>query len=229
MGKRPSTSRNKPSSNSDRRGVCSEGPPNAENRPFVDQRAAARWKRVEQRVLAEPALFAAQGAVVASWRVRGERRLGPYFRLAYRENGRQRSVYLGRCRELVRRVRSLLARLQSALRERRRLRRLQAQVRASLRRCKARLAEALAPWGVRTKGFEFRGARRALARYVEARYGPGLSERIGQALSGRRPPACVTPGGARSAPCRPSAGALRARLPSRRPAGSFRGWRSGRG
>lgn len=179
------------------------GPPVAENRPFVDQRAAARWERVKKTVLAAPSRFAAQGAVVAGWRERGGRRLGPYYRLAYREGGRQRSIYLGRYGELVRRVRALLVGLKRPLRERRRMRRLKAQVRAALGRCKARVAELLAPWGVRTKGFEFRGAARALAAYVEARYGPGPFERLVQALEVGTPPARVTPGAARSDPCRP--------------------------
>ena len=40
-------------------------------------------------------LFAAQGSVVATWRNRGSKRFGPYYRLAYRRHGRQRSIYLG--------------------------------------------------------------------------------------------------------------------------------------
>ena len=72
---------------------------------FVDQKTAARFERVRAAVMAEPRRFARQGSVVASWRVYAGRRLGPYLRLAYREGRRQRSIYLGRCAELVRRVR----------------------------------------------------------------------------------------------------------------------------
>jgi hypothetical protein len=130
---------------------------------FVDQKAAARFERVRTLVLAERLRFAAQGSVVAGWRVYGGRRLGPYFRLAYREGGRQRSIYLGRCAELARRVRELLAGLERPRRERRLFARLIAQVRASLRHAKVELRRRLAVWGIQLKGFEFRGARRALA------------------------------------------------------------------
>jgi hypothetical protein len=147
---------------------AAQGPPNTEKAEFVDQKAAERFERVRERVAARPGLFAAQGAVVATWRVYRGRRLGPYFRLAYREGGRQRSIYLGRCAELVRRVRSLLARLQAPERRRRVFRRLEAQVRASLRQCKAQLKKLLAPLGIQLKGFEFRGSRRALAGWSSA-------------------------------------------------------------
>ena len=128
----------------------------------VDQKANARWERVRLQVLAQRRLFARQGAVVAGWRTYRNRRLGPYLRLAYREGGRQRSIYLGRCEELAGRVRELLARLQRGYRERRLLARLKAQVRTSLRRWKAGLERLLAARGVQLKGFEFRGTRRAL-------------------------------------------------------------------
>jgi hypothetical protein len=135
-------------------------------------------------VLGRKGVFARQGSVVATWRAYRGRRLGPYFRLAFREDGRQRSIYLGRCRELARRVGSLLAGLQRPLRQRRVVRRLEAQVQASLKRFRAKLAEALAPLGIRIKGSEFRGGRRALARYVAARYGGGpLPEGMDQVAS----------------------------------------------
>ncbi len=104
---------------------------------FVDQKVAARFGRVRELVLAERGRFALQGSVVAAWRLYAGRRLGPYFRLAYRDGGRQRSIYLGRCVELARRVRELLAGLQRPRRERLLFARLKAQVRASLRSAKA--------------------------------------------------------------------------------------------
>ena len=100
----------------------------------VDQKVAAQFERVRAVVMAQPRRFARQGSVVASWRVYAGRKLGPYFRLAYREGRRQRSIYLGRCAELARRVRELLAELQGQL----------------------------AVWGIRLEGFRFRGVRRAL-------------------------------------------------------------------
>jgi len=41
-------------------------------------------------------MFARQGSAAAAWRRRGTRTYGPYYRLNYREDGRQQSVYLGR-------------------------------------------------------------------------------------------------------------------------------------
>jgi hypothetical protein len=133
-----------------------------EKTAFVDQKAAARFKWVRSQVLARPELFAVQGSVVAGWRAYRGRRLGPYFRLACRDRGRQRSIYLGRCAELARRVLELLAGLQRGLRERRLFARLKAQVRTSLRRWKVGLKQPLAVRGIQLKGFEFRGVRRAL-------------------------------------------------------------------
>ncbi|MFH1920315.1 MAG: hypothetical protein ABIP48_10575, partial [Planctomycetota bacterium] len=75
----------------------------------------------------------------------------------------QWSIYLGRSEGLARRVRDLLARLQHPRRWRRASRRLQAQVRASLRVAKAQLRKELARWGIKLKGWEFRGVRRAFA------------------------------------------------------------------
>ena len=140
-----------------------EGDPIVEKPKTAAQKAAARAERVKARIAARAALFATQGSVVATWRTYRGRRLGPYYRLIYREDGRQRSIYLGRCPELAGRVRRVLEHLQRPRRERRRLARVAAQVRRSLRRWKDRLAAALAPWGIVVKGFEFRGAARALA------------------------------------------------------------------
>lgn len=138
------------------------GAPNTEKRDLVDQKTAARLGRIESYLLQHPALFATQGTVVATWRVYRGRRLGPYFQIAYRRAGRQRAIYVGRSEELAQRVRRLLDRLQGLHRGRQVSKRLQAQVRASLRRTKAQLRGLLAVWGIKLKGFEFRGVRRAL-------------------------------------------------------------------
>ncbi len=108
-------------------------------------------------IASRPALFARQGVVVATWRWYRGRRLGPYWRLAYREAGRQCSVYLGRMGEGVRRVRGVLARLQRGLRSRRAVRRLTRRVRASLRAHLAEFDRRLAELGLWRKGFEVRG------------------------------------------------------------------------
>ncbi|MFH1924684.1 MAG: hypothetical protein ABIP48_32935 [Planctomycetota bacterium] len=141
----------------------SEGVPHTEKARSVDQKAAARFERVEAQVAAAPGVFAAGGTVVSTWRTYRGRRLGPYFRLAYRKGGRQWSIYLGRSEGLARRVRDLLARLQKHNRWRRTSRGMQARARASLRKAKAQLKKELVRWGIHLKGWEFRGVRRALA------------------------------------------------------------------
>ena len=140
-----------------------EGEANTEKSRSVDQKAAARWERVEAQLAAAPGVFAVGGTVVTTWRTYRGRRLGPYFRLAYRKGRRQCSIYLGRSAELARRVRDLLARLQEEHRWRRTTRRMRREVRRSLRRWLEYLGRQLAQLGIERKGFEFRGVRRALA------------------------------------------------------------------
>jgi hypothetical protein len=156
-----------------------------EKRHPVDQQTDDRFERVRAQLLAHPALFAAGGSVSVTWRNRGARRFGPYFRVSYRESGRQRSIYLGPSEELAQRVRQLLADMQQRRRLRRQSARFQAEIRASLRRHKARFKEELAHWGIRLKGWEFRGARKGLARYVSHQVAR-------QAASSRSAVACAT-------------------------------------
>ncbi len=97
-----------------------------------------------------------------TWRRRGARTYGPYFRLAYRDCGRQASIYLGRedkPNNLVHEVRRKLALLQSPFRRCRALDRLRRRVSAALRVQKARLNAQLRPFGLRLQGFEVRGWR----------------------------------------------------------------------
>ena len=56
----------------------------------------------------DPLRFATQGTVTTTWRTYRGRRLGPYYRLTWREDGRQRAIYLGRQSPLVDEVRRLL-------------------------------------------------------------------------------------------------------------------------
>jgi hypothetical protein len=107
----------------------------------------------------QPELFARQGHVAAGWRYRNGRRFGPYYRLSYRLDGRQHSLYLGRAGELVEGVRQQLESLQRSRVERRAVRRLDRQVRAALRIEKLHLDALLRPYGLRLKGLEVRGWR----------------------------------------------------------------------
>ena len=61
-----------------------------------------------QLIQSDPERFAAQGSIIATWRTYRGRRLGPYYRLTWREGHRQRSLYLGRDGPLVDQVRELL-------------------------------------------------------------------------------------------------------------------------
>jgi hypothetical protein len=74
----------------------------------------------------DPTRFATQGTVVETWRTYRARRLGPYYRLAWRENGHQRAIYLGRQSPLVDEVRRLLHEAQTIRRMIREHRRRQA-------------------------------------------------------------------------------------------------------
>ncbi|MHB1038676.1 MAG: hypothetical protein ACYC0Y_28975 [Pirellulales bacterium] len=112
---------------------------------------------IRAHILDRRAIFARQGSVVATWRTRGGVRFGPYYQLAYREAGRQKSLYLGPSAPLAEQVRGLLAELQQPLRYGRLLDRLAAQARASLRQANAELNRVLGTFGFYLKGrHEFR-------------------------------------------------------------------------
>ncbi|MEN6452413.1 MAG: hypothetical protein ABFC96_18145 [Thermoguttaceae bacterium] len=114
---------------------------------------------------ARPEQFARQGSVVAAWRCRDGKRFGPYYRLAYRDDGRQASVYLGRAGLIVERVRQMLHTLQQPLRKSRMLRRIDRQARAAIRASCARVTALLRPLGLRLRGFEVRGWRHSPLRF----------------------------------------------------------------
>ena len=143
--------------------------------------------------------------MVATWRRRGPqtKAFGPYYRLRYREDGRQRSVYLGRAEEkgtgpicakhraptkgrsgrsgkldlspsLVEQVRRMLADLQQPRRQRRAINRLRRQVCAALRAQKGRLDTQLRRFGLRLQGFEVRGWRTSTLRGLTAAKHPSI-------------------------------------------------------
>jgi hypothetical protein len=126
-----------------------------ENRKSADQHAHPAMALLAAR----PDLFARQGSVVASWRRRGTRTYGPYYRLIYRDERRQRSIYFGRAGGLVEEVRGRLRALQAPLRDRRAVQRTRRHAAALMRASKARLNLQLRPWGLRLQGFEVRGWR----------------------------------------------------------------------
>lgn len=131
--------------------------PVVENGEPVDQKERDRVQRIAAALRAQGHRFARQGTVVATWRQYRGKRLGPYYRLAYRADGRQKSIYLGASAWVAAQIRRLLARLQAPLREHRALQRARATILASLRRHQARAKALFAAVGVRLKGFEYRG------------------------------------------------------------------------
>ncbi len=144
--------------------------------PSRDQQQ--RVDQVCELVRAQLGVFSRQGAIVATWREHQGRKLGPYYRLAWREEGRQRSRYLGCSTWVVEKVRELLARVQQELRQGRQLRRLERTARAAMRWSKGLLRKELGRLGLWLKGFEVRGGRLADAlrtdpRQVEYAVGEG--------------------------------------------------------
>ena len=121
--------------------------------------AATQSHPALQLIAARPDLFRCQGAVVNTWRRRNGKTFGPYYRLSYRQHGRQCSVYLGRTGALVEQVRRALQALQQSIARFRLFNRLRRQIRASLRVHKFRVHSLLRPFGLRLKGFEVRGWR----------------------------------------------------------------------
>ena len=132
-----------------------QGPETMENRESVDQNT----HRALGLIASRPEIFARRGSVVASWRTYRGRRLGPYFRLTYREAGRQCSVYLGRAGRVVETVRERLAELQGPLKRSRIYRQARAEIKAALGPVKRELDRRLRRVGLYMKGFEVRGWR----------------------------------------------------------------------
>ena len=131
-----------------------------ENREFVDQKAEAKIREVKRWIEAHRDQLSRQGAVVETFRNYRGRRLGPYYRLAYRDrDGRQRSLYLGASAELAEQVRGLLEEYQASLRVQRERRRVLEIFRAELKKAKALWGDELAKRGLRLQGYEVRGWR----------------------------------------------------------------------
>lgn len=126
----------------------------------VDQKLVKRQDILLAKIREVAPVLAATGSIVETWRTYQGRRLGPYYRLAYRESGRQKTIYVGKDAELVAAARSLLEELQVNERIRRTMERQQLAVRAGLRAAKAAWAQELQKSGLTLKGYEVRGWRR---------------------------------------------------------------------
>jgi hypothetical protein len=123
-----------------------------EKSPFVDQ----TLRQVEALLAAHPTLFARQGAVVASWRIAGGARRGPYYSLRYRQDGRQQSLYLGASAARAAAVRQWLTETRRPRRESLDYARQRAAVRRALRAHLPAWRRDLASAGLAWKGSEIR-------------------------------------------------------------------------
>ena len=126
----------------------------------ADQKSERRKEAILKRIHALRPVLSRQGEVVAGWRVYRGKKLGPYYRLTYRQEGRAHCVYLGRWSGLVQKVRRLLDQWQEPLRRQREWTRMRQSVKTSLGANKLRLATELAQAGLRLQGYEVRGWRK---------------------------------------------------------------------
>jgi hypothetical protein len=110
---------------------------------------------VVSQLLARQDLFASQGRVEKCWRNYRGRRIGPYYRVVFREGKSRKSIHLGRSAELAYQVKAFLAELQRPLRQRRDTGHCRKIIRASLRAEKAKLEKLLLPLGFHMKGYAF--------------------------------------------------------------------------
>lgn len=124
---------------------------------FVDQRRT----KVEHFIAKHQVPLSRQGAVVATYRQRGERRLGPYYRLTCRVGRRQLAVYLGNDEQLLAEVREHLAEMQHARRLSTQLTVLRRALRREARVARQTLASELVHLGLHRQGNEVRGWRAA--------------------------------------------------------------------
>lgn len=147
----------------------------------TSEQAASPDAHAALRLLASnSAAFLRQGSIVVTYRYRDGRKFGPYYCLNYREEGKKRSVYLGRAGELVEQVRQKLEAIQRPLVEFRQWNKLERQARRSFRLYKRDTSTYLQLSGLRWKGNIIRGWRNSpLCQYT--------------AKSGRRLPPLVKP------------------------------------
>ena len=112
------------------------------------------------RFLAEHSdLFALQGSVQESYRVYQGRQLGPFFRLSFRQAGKQRSRYIGRDPALAAQIERRLEELQAPLVGARQIERSLADQRHQLKLAKVEFRRRLEAHGLRLQGNEIRGWR----------------------------------------------------------------------
>jgi hypothetical protein len=145
-----------------------------ENTESADQKR----RRILLFITAHVEIFGQRGAVVQTWRDYAGRRLGPYFSLIFRKDGKQRSLYLGSDPQFASEVRELLEQTQKPRQERRTAERRRACVESELRRWKEAWDSELRPYGLRLKGWEVRGWRTARELLAYLRWEDGLAAEL---------------------------------------------------
>lgn len=130
-----------------------------------------RWDQIRRFLEEHASLLSRQGSIIETWRFRNGRRLGPYFRLSFRDQRRQRSLYLGTDQAMISKVVQHLKALQSTVRLDRQLNRTRAALRRELTRAHQAVDAALQGTGLHRKGNEVRGWRCAVPTEVVRRYG----------------------------------------------------------
>ena len=128
---------------------------NWKNQHLLTKTSRRRWRSS----MPTPGCSPARGAVVATYRKVGQRSYGPYYRLAYRTEGQQRSVYIGRNSQQADAVRTALSALQVPWRRLRELDRCERDARRCLRLAKLQALPSLRLVGLRFHGSEIRGWR----------------------------------------------------------------------
>ena len=99
------------------------------------------------------------GSVVSTWRTYQGQRLGPYFRLAYRVGGQQKSVFIGRDAELAEKVRDYLRTLQRQRNENANLNRMRRAAAKQFAASREQFGVELATVGLRLRGSQVIGWR----------------------------------------------------------------------
>jgi hypothetical protein len=120
---------------------------------------AAKKQRLLDFVAEHAAVLCRQGSVQESWRWHGGTKLGPFYRIAWRHEGKQHAHYIGASADLAAAVRLALAGLQAPLHEAQERDRHIAEILCDLKAKKQEFRELLARQYLSLKGNEIRGWR----------------------------------------------------------------------
>jgi hypothetical protein len=126
------------------------------------RRIVTQLRRLADLFRSERDALARQGSIQATYRTRGDRRYGPFYRLIWRRGGRQRTHYLGRAGLVVDQASTRLRMLQKPRRRELAARRRARAVRRRMRHDLREIDRLLRKQGLlQRKGSELRGWRQA--------------------------------------------------------------------